>query len=157
MSSPDRSAARRALLRRALERGAVSTQEQLRAALAGQGHNVSQTTISRDLGAIGARKEGDGTYSLPAAAPEAQALTTVAERMRLFVTSLDASGNLAVLKTPPGAAHSVAVALDEAPPGAIPELLGTIAGDDTMFLASRPPHDGDALITRLTQIMENGQ
>lgn len=152
----DRSAARRALVRALLAERPVDSQEELRRALARQGHRVSQTTVSRDLAAIGARKRPDGGYSLRRRGDD-ETLATVAERMRLFVLSLEASGNLAVLKTPPGSAHSVAVALDSLPAGALPELLGTLAGDDTMFVAARPPHDGDALVARLNSIMERGQ
>lgn len=135
----------------------MDSQEDLRSELARQGHRVSQTTVSRDLAAIGARKRSDGAYALRRRRGQHEALATVAERMRLFVLSLEASGNLAVLKTPPGSAHSVAVALDALPPDALPELLGTLAGDDTMFVAARPPHDGDALVARLNSIMERGQ
>jgi len=74
--------------------------------------------------------------------------------MRLFVVSIEASANFVVIRTPPGSAHSVAVALDATTSGAIPELLGTIAGDDTMFAAARPPFDGEVLAARLTSIME---
>jgi len=154
----DRSGARRALLRRLLQEEPVSSQEQLRAQLAARGHHVAQTTISRDLAAIGAHKSSDGSatrYALTADSPASDGgLGIVAQRMRLFVVSIEPSSNLVVIKTPPGSAHSVAVALDEADPNAIPELLGTIAGDDTMFVAARPPFDGAALAARLSSIME---
>ena len=63
----------------------------------------------------------------------------------------------AVLKTPPGSAHSVAFALDDVSPDILPEVLGTIAGDDTVFVASRPPTDGAALAARLLSVMESGR
>jgi transcriptional regulator of arginine metabolism len=153
----DHSALRRTVLRQLLERETITSQEDLRARLANRGHHVAQTTISRDLAAIGARKVTDqagGHYALAEPGAVANGLHTVAERMRLFVVSIEASGTLVVVKTPPGSAHSVAVALDASTPEAIPELLGTIAGDDTMFVAARPPYDGNALASRLSSIME---
>ena len=153
----DNSTLRRALLREILRQEPAASQEELRERLAGRGHHVAQTTVSRDLAAIGARKvtdPGGARYVLDEPVSADGGLGAVAERMRLFVVSIEASGNLVVMKTPPGAAHSVAVALDDATTTAIPELLGTIAGDDTMFLAARPPHDGRALAARLSKIME---
>jgi len=154
----DRSTVRRTILRRLLESEEVTSQQQLREHLAQLGHHVAQTTISRDLSAIGAYKissDSGAHYMLANDNPgNGAGLRTVAERMRLFVVSIEASGNLVVIKTPPGSAHSVAVALDAIAPGAIPELLGTIAGDDTMFVAARPPFDGEVLAARLSSIME---
>ena len=154
----DRSTVRRTILRRLLESGEVTSQQQLREQLSQLGHHVAQTTVSRDLRAIGATKvghEAGAQYALASGAPgEQRDLRAVADRMRLFVVSIEASGNLVVIKTPPGSAHSVAVALDANAPGAIPELLGTIAGDDTMFVAARPPFDGEILAARLSSIME---
>jgi len=154
----DRSTIRRTLLRRLLESEEITSQQQLREQLAQHGHHVAQTTISRDLSAIGAYKVSDDSgahYVLASAGGGVVAgLRAVAERMRLFVVSIEASGNLVVIKTPPGSAHSVAVALDATPSAAIPELLGTIAGDDTMFVAARPPFDGEVLAARLSSIME---
>ncbi len=151
----DNSTLRRTLLREILRQQPAASQEEFRVELAARGHHVAQTTISRDLTAIGARKVTgpDGSRYQLDAADSGDGLAVVAERMRLFVVSIDASGNLVVVKTPPGAAHSVAVAFDDAT-GAIPEVLGTIAGDDTMFIAARPPHDGHALAARLSKIME---
>jgi transcriptional regulator of arginine metabolism len=136
----------------------MTSQQQLREQLSQRGHHVAQTTISRDLSAIGAHKvttETGAHYTLGDRDRGALAgLRAVAERMRLFVVSIESSGNLVVIKTPPGSAHSVAVALDATGPGTIPELLGTIAGDDTMFVAARPPFDGERLASRLSSIME---
>lgn len=153
----DNSTLRRALLREILRHEPATSQEELRQRLASRGHYVAQTTVSRDLTAIGARKVADSSgahYVLDEPISADGGLAAVAERMRLFVVSIEASGNLVVMKTPPGAAHSVAVALDDATTRAIPELLGTIAGDDTMFIAARPPYDGRALAARLSKIME---
>ncbi len=155
---PSQSTVRRAILRRLLESKTIASQQQLREQLAERGHHVAQTTISRDLDAVGARKVRDSSgtrYQLAGRGRDTGAgLHDAAKRMRLFVLSIEASGNLVVIKTPPGSAHSVAVALDATAPGAIPELLGTIAGDDTMFVAARPPFDGEALAARLGSIME---
>jgi len=136
----------------------MTSQQQLRDQLSQHGHRVAQTTISRDLNAIGAHKAHDASgarYTLaPADHSQLAGLRAVAERMRLFVVSIEPTGNLVVIKTPPGSAHSVAVALDATGPETLPELLGTIAGDDTMFVAARPPFDGESLAARLSSIME---
>ena len=70
-----------------------------------------------------------------------------------LLVSADASANLLVLRTPPGAANFLASALDKAELGAV---LGTIAGDDTVLVISRDPDGGDALATRLLALA-NGE
>jgi transcriptional regulator of arginine metabolism len=115
---------------------AVASQEELAEGLAGLGLSVTQATISRDLdqlGAVKVRRDNRLTYALPeqrapAAGPELAAV------VRDWVRSVDVAGNLVVLKTPPGSAHLVGVALDAAD---LPEVVGTICGDDTIFVAVR--------------------
>jgi transcriptional regulator of arginine metabolism len=65
--------------------------------------------------------------------------------------SADASGNLAVLRTPPGAAHFVASALDRA---ALPEVVGTVAGDDTILVVAREPLTGNQLAHRIEALAQ---
>jgi transcriptional regulator of arginine metabolism len=122
--------ARRALLARIIRERIVGRQAELVDLLREEGHPATQSSISRDLRELGVAKLGD-RYVLPAAAaaprPEFGAV-------RAFVTAiLPAGGNLIVLKTQIGSAQSVALAIDTAQ---WPEVVGTISGDDTIFIAT---------------------
>lgn len=147
---------RRLLLRSLVESGSFASQDELRLAVAAEGHDVTQTTISRDLAAIGVRKvAGPGGTEIYRPTPtesEAEGRRELASRLRDFATSVAASGNLVVVRTSPGAAGTVAAALDDA---ALPQSLGSIAGDDTIFLVSRDADGGDALSRTLTRILED--
>lgn len=145
---------RRALIRRLLGERRVSTQGALRALLARSGHRVTQGTLSRDLAALGARRAplpgGGSAYELPGAAPVpagAAALRTVGA---LVVRARD-NGSLVVVLTRPGAASAVALALDQA---RLPEALGSIAGDDTVFVAPAPGITAARLRQRLERLFE---
>ena len=70
-----------------------------------------------------------------------------------LLVSTDHSGNQAVLRTPPGAAHYLASALDRA---ALPEIVGTIAGDDTILLIAREPHTGSELADKIEKLARRG-
>jgi transcriptional regulator of arginine metabolism len=127
---------------------ALSSQEELAEQLAAQGYTVTQATISRDLEQIGAvkvRRDGELSYALPeqVSASPAPRLATV---FREWVRSIDTAANLVVIKTPPGSAHLVGVVLDNS---AIEEIVGTICGDDTIFIACRSGDEAQALATRL--------
>lgn len=128
----------------------IASQDELAAGLAALGFTVTQATISRDLeqlGAVKVRRSGLVTYALPdqfgAVAAEGPELAAV---VRDFVRSADVAGNLLVLKTPPGSAHLVGVALDQA---ALPGVVGTICGDDTVFVATREAVEAAALKAQL--------
>jgi transcriptional regulator of arginine metabolism len=137
-----------------LERQAVRSQPELAQLLARDGVEVAQATLSRDLDELGAVKVRSGSglvYALPAeggdrtprAAVSQQALDARLARLcaELLVTA-DSSANLVVLRTPPGAAQFLASALDHA---ALPDVLGTIAGDDTVLVITRAPDGGGRL------------
>ena len=148
--------ARQARIRELIDGQEVTSQTQLAALLAGDGVEVTQATLSRDLEELGAVKlrGADGapaSYVLP---PEndplraAQADATPARHTRMLgdlLTGAEGSANLAVLRTPPGAAQFLASALDKV---ALPDVLGTIAGDDTLLVVSREPGGGPALADR---------
>jgi transcriptional regulator of arginine metabolism len=146
-------ASRRRALRRLISEHAVPSQEELLRLLAAAGHRVSQSTVSRDLEAIGAHKvPGDGGpahYSVeqpsPGPAPE------LAAALALHVTGLAASGNLVVLHTPPGTADLVALALDRS---GLPGVLGTVAGDDTVLVVAAEGTGGTALAETLEWMAE---
>jgi transcriptional regulator of arginine metabolism len=124
-------AARHAAIRRLVRSERVSTQEDLVRLLAGEGFHVTQATLSRDLAQLGAVRatRPDGTYYEldPAAVPPA------GEHLRELgdlVRSVSENDVLVVLRTQPGAASAIALAVDTA---RLPECLGTLAGDDTIF------------------------
>ena len=126
---------RRAALRRLLEEGESSTQDELRAELARQKFVVTQSTISRDLRRIGAIKMTDASgqtiYRLPV---EEMAPPTTQTSLEAMVLDIRTNGSMIVVITPPGTASLIARHLDHSKPGGI---LGTIAGDDTIFVV--PP------------------
>ncbi|MFL6099127.1 MAG: arginine repressor [Actinomycetales bacterium] len=144
-----------------LGREAVHSQPELAQLLARDGVEVTQATLSRDLDELGAVKVRTGSglvYALPAeggdrtprAAVSQETLDARLARLcaELLVTA-DASANLVVLRTPPGAAQFLASALDRA---ALPDVLGTIAGDDTVLVITRAPDGGVALTERLVAL-----
>ncbi|MFC7537555.1 arginine repressor [Sphingomonas sp. GCM10030256] len=129
----------------------LGSQEELADRLAEMGIAATQATISRDLDHLGAmkvRRNGTVHYAMPdqigTADWSARRLEAI---LREWVRSAEAAGNLVVLRTPPGSAHMVGVALDQA---ALPEIAGTICGDDTIFLAVRPPASADDVVRRLS-------
>ena len=124
----------------------VRSQSELAALLAAEGVVVTQATLSRDLDELGAIKlrAPDGlVYAVPAEGgdrtpvpyPDAHAgLTRLARLCEELLVSADSSGNLVVLRTPPGAAQYLASAVDHT---VLPQVIGTVAGDDTVLLVCR--------------------
>ena len=129
-----------------LRRLSLTCQDELVAALREAGHDVTQATVSRDLETLGAvkiRRGGETRYTLPdqwnvAPASEMRLRSLFAE----WVRAAEPAASLVVLKTPPGSAHLVGVAIDSAPPAPV---VGTISGDDTLFIACRSAADASAL------------
>lgn len=119
-------------------------------ALRSEGFVITQATVSRDLeqlGAVKLRRDGVTSYALPgelsvARAPERRLRAIFAE----WVRSVEAVGQLVIVKTPPGSAHLVGVALDQAQ---VKEIAGTICGDDTIFIAARDAAGATALAAKL--------
>jgi transcriptional regulator of arginine metabolism len=133
----------------------VTSQGELATLLAADGIAVTQGTLSRDLDELGAIKVrtaagGPMAYVVPedGGAPPAPTLAVggaLARLIRLLaelMVSAEGSANLAVLRTPPGAAHFLASAVDRA---GLAEVIGTIAGDDTVLLVARDPVGGKDL------------
>jgi transcriptional regulator of arginine metabolism len=147
--------ARHARIVELINAGPVTSQTQLARLLAESGVEVTQATLSRDLEELGAVKMrgSDGvpaSYVLPPEnAPLRPAQSAPARLTRLLadlLTSAEGSANLAVLRTPPGAAQFLASGLDKV---GLPGVLGTIAGDDTLLVVSREPDGGAALSEQL--------
>lgn len=131
--------------------------DELSARLATAGHQVSRATVSHDLEQIGAVKVKRGTqlgYALPEQLADRD---RSGERLRRifaeWVQSIQTAGNLIVVRTPPGSAGLVCLALDQAK---LPEVVGTIAGDDTLFIAVRTGLPVDPLAQRLREFVELG-
>jgi transcriptional regulator of arginine metabolism len=131
----------------------IRSQGELAAILSDEGIEVTQATLSRDLEELGAVKlrgadGGGGVYVVPEDGSPVRGVSGGTERMtRLLgdlLVSTDASANLAVLRTPPGAAHYLASAIDRA---ALPYVVGTVAGDDTILVVAREPMTGAELAT----------
>lgn len=122
---------RQRLIRRVLDQSAVRSQEDLQAELASKGVAVAQPTLSRDLRELGVMKGPHG-YTLPEAGSVSVAeRDTFGEAAELFVESVEASGQMLVIRTGPGRSQPIAVELDALDS---PDALGTIAGDDTIFV-----------------------
>lgn len=129
-----------------IRNGAPASQEYLVDRLGELGIRATQATVSRDLeqlGAVKVRRAGGGSYALPASPSSTADLASV---VRTWVRSIDAVGNLIVIKTPPGSAHLVGVVLDLAD---LAEIVGTICGDDTIFVACRSSSDARAVVAKL--------
>ena len=163
-SSPATKTARQARITAILTGQSVRSQAELAALLADDGVQVTQATLSRDLVELGAVRvrgsEGALVYAVPAEGGERSARSGVSQEIldarlarlcsELLVTA-EASANLVVLRTPPGAANFLALAIDHS---VMPSILGTIAGDDTVLLVSRDPLGGPDLAARFLQLAE---
>ena len=128
---------RQRAIRDLVESRAIRTQQELAAALHGRGFRTTQATISRDVRELGLAKSGRGgtsIYVLPQRLVDAEA--TGEDRLRRLLGSLPIerreAGLLLVIRTVPGSAHAIAAALDRA---RWDDLEGSIAGDDTVFVA----------------------
>ncbi|MCQ4362531.1 arginine repressor [Mycobacterium gordonae] len=151
-------AGRQARIVAILSTAEVRSQSELAARLAAEGIEVTQATLSRDLEELGAIKlrgadGGVGVYVVPEDGSPVRGVAGGTGRLsRLLgelLVSTDASANLAVLRTPPGGAHYLASAIDRA---ALPYVVGTIAGDDTVFVVAREPMTGTELASALEEL-----
>jgi len=138
--------ARRSMLVKIIREGTVRRQTELVALLRKSGHIATQSSVSRDLRGLGVAKMGD-RYVLPENAVPAKSDFSA---LKQFVNArLTAGTNLTVLKTTVGSAQSVAVAIDTA---RWPEVVGTISGDDTIFIATAGAQAQRKLSERLLAI-----
>lgn len=151
-------AARQARITALVATRAIRSQPELAALLAAEGIEVSNATLSRDLEELGAVKlrgadGGPGVYVVPEDGSPVRGVSGGTDRLsRLLgelLVSTDSSGNIAVLRTPPGAAHYLASALDRA---SLPEVVGTIAGDDTIAVIAREPLTGADLAAKIESL-----
>jgi transcriptional regulator of arginine metabolism len=164
-AGPSSKAARHARIATVLSERPVRSQAALADALADAGFHVTQATLSRDLEELGAVKlrTPDGglpVYVVPEdgfpLAPRADGDDAPQKLARLLgelLVSAEASANLVVLRTPPGASNFLAGAIDRA---GLPQILGTVAGDDTILVIARDPSGGRALADRLLRLAHAG-
>jgi len=156
--SHDDTQERRAAIRELIRSREVATQEDLRELLAKRGFEVTQATLSRDLAKLGARRvsraEGGTAYEFP----EARVVETSAEErlgdLAEMVVTVGHNGALVVIHTTAGTASAVALAIDTA---RIPQVLGTLAGDDCIFLAPARGHAAAKVTTKLQKLFRSNQ
>jgi transcriptional regulator of arginine metabolism len=134
---------RRAAIRDLLLQGPAETQASLVSALQDLGHIATQSSVSRDLREIGAIKTSRG-YELPTVDVSGDEQVAAVANLLRSITS--AGSNLLVIRTGIGAAQRVGLALDRC---GWPGMVGTIAGDDTVFVATESAHAQKNLITRI--------
>jgi len=137
-----------------LEAEVISTAAQLVARLRTEGIVATQATVNRDLADLGTVKMRDtnGSRRIVVAASPVVSAAPVDHLRRMmgeWVTSIDSSGHLVVVRTPPGCAHVVASALDRS---ALPGVLGTVAGDDTILVIADEKLGGVAMARNLRDL-----
>ncbi|MET3805478.1 transcriptional regulator of arginine metabolism [Nakamurella sp. UYEF19] len=151
---PATKAARHGRITDLIRDGAIRSQSELAGLLESEGVHTTQATLSRDLEELGAMKlrgvdGGAPVYVIPedgSPRPMAGGTSRLARLFSELLLSHDASGNLVVLRTPPGAAQFLASAIDRA---ALVDVIGTIAGDDTILVVARAGLTGEELGARL--------
>jgi transcriptional regulator of arginine metabolism len=148
---------------------AIHSQAELRTVLAEEGFSVTQATLSRDLLDLGAVKvtqvDGRAAYTLPSESVIAEAyglngptphdagveMARLARAAHELIVSVDHSGNIVVVRTPPGGAQYLASAFDRAQ---WEPILGTVAGDDTVFLVTRGVNGGSGVATEILALAQ---
>lgn len=141
---------RQQALLRLVQAQKLATQQDLVRALKGAGFPATQATVSRDIVELGLVKVArNGTHAY--APPTVVATGGGTDRLRRFCEDYpvegDIAGNLVVLRSPPGTANAMAIALDTS---GMTEIIGTVAGDDTVFVATSTDRHARSLLTRLT-------
>jgi transcriptional regulator of arginine metabolism len=151
----DSGPSRRSLIIELVENGVIHSQSDLVKALSKKGIKVTQATASRDLEELGAvrGKDASGVFRY-------QFITTTevaSTSLKNLVLEIDASGNLAVIKTPPGAAQLLAGQLDRAMKNGAISGIGSIAGDDTIMVISKSANGGPALAKAIDRYVSDNQ
>lgn len=138
---------RQAAILATISRASIRTQDDLAAALRRRGVTASQVTLSRDLRELGVVKTGDG-YREPGPQPVQEDANALAAVARQFLTEAIPAQNLVVLKTRPGGAAALALVLDRAH---WPEVIGTVAGDDTILAVTASHKAAEKIAARLRE------
>lgn len=142
-------------IKKIIEQQVIDTQEELAEALKREGVEVTQATVSRDIRRLMLLKLpiGDGRYRY--AFPSEQNPAYSPTRLRIFqdsIISINFSGNLVVIKTLPGTAEAVAFLIDYVK---WPEIMGTVAGDNTIFVAVKPEDAVKQVIVKFKTLLDN--
>jgi transcriptional regulator of arginine metabolism len=136
-----------------VEREAITSQEQLRNRLKLRGIEATQATLSRDIRALElVKRPADGAYVRPGAVSEADSREAVESAVSDYLIRHERVEQMLVLRTEPGNAHPLAVPIDRA---RLPEVAGTIAGDDTILVICRSVADAQTLQNRLDRLMRD--
>jgi len=145
---------RQGTILRLVQQRQLSTQSELADALRTEGIDAVQATVSRDIAQLGLVKvraqDGRLVYALPGAA-DLRRLDELTSALRRWAGNMTPSGTLLVVQTPRGVAVPLADAIDAA---SLPEVAGTIAGDNTVFVAAREPHTGSELGEQLHALID---
>ena len=136
---------RQAAILATISRAPIHTQEDLAEALRDRGVEASQVTLSRDLRELGVFKTVEG-YREPGPRLAQEDSNTLPSVIRQFLTEAIPAQNLVVLKTRPGGAAALALAIDRA---RWPEIIGTVAGDDTILAVAPTQKAAEAAAARL--------
>jgi transcriptional regulator of arginine metabolism len=141
---------RQSLVLELVEREPITSQEQLREKLDGRGIHVTQATLSRDIRDLGlVKRAGDGAYRRPGAAEEgtnSDPRSVLKRAVAEFLRHYESVQQLVVLRTDPGQAQPLAVALDRV---RMAEVVGTIGGDDTILVICRGEREAQAFTQRI--------
>jgi transcriptional regulator of arginine metabolism len=142
-------------IREIVEQHPVRTQEELAAALGRRGYTVTQATVSRDIKRLGLVKARAGREGMRYVLPEQRSPVDVLRRLRYaateYVLSVDAGEDLVVIHTLTGCANAVAEAIDEM---RWPDVVGTVAGDNTILVVPRRRAAREHLLNRLRQLAD---
>lgn len=138
---------RHAAILRVIRENRIRNQEELRAALAADGIAATQATLSRDMHELGLVKVSDAAGVFYGTGTDAASVRLeLRQLVRTLLMGSDGVGPLLVLRTPAGSAGALAAAIDAA---AWTEVLGTIAGDDTILVITRGPKERETIAARL--------
>ena len=130
----------------------VPSQAALAQQLSKNGFNVTQATLSRDIADLNLMKSKGGYTTLRnAGAADMPQMPDPTGTLKRLVTRIDQANNLVVVKTSPGSAQPVALAIDD---GRYKEILGTVAGDDVVLVVTRVNNDARSFIDRISELLD---
>jgi len=135
-----------------VEHEPVRSQEQLRLRLSSRGFDVTQATLSRDIKELGLlKRSSDGAYQPSGAesTSQASALYTLGRALSEYLVNIEPVQQLVVLKTGAGQAQLLGLAIDRS---RLPEVAGTLAGDDTILIIARDPKSAQAVVKQLRDL-----
>ncbi len=130
----------------------VPSQAALAQQLSKNGFNVTQATLSRDIADLNLMKSKGGYTTLRnAGAADMPQMPDPTGTLKRLVTRIDQANNLVVVKTSPGSAQPVALAIDD---GRYKEILGTVAGDDVVLVVTRVNNDARSFVDRISELLD---